>query len=538
MAIVIGRGISIGGGIGVGTGAPTGGGGGGGGDNFVVATVNTGGYDYYGAYNYTNGSTNLGISDFGTITSNYLYGIFYQTDGFSFSTSILLNNGTYSGFTVTNGQIDSDPVSYPRVFTIGGVDYIFYYNGNGFYSRYDSDPLGLVAAVGSTVSAVYNPAVQLTIPAGSILVGTYTSAGTTYYGVNNTFAGYGYSNTSHIQSIDYYSLFGSYTNIIQLVPGTYTGFVVDSDGAVDSSSASKVFTVGGTNVTFGRAGSAPNYTYQNTTQDPLGLVANVGQVVTAIYDPAKQSAPPPAGEFATGTITVGYDGFATYGWNPPSVGSSTFNFISDAVGVIKYDTAGSGATYIYLQAGTYNSVVIDTTAGTVDGETTITATIDGVSATLTISGGVASVVSDPFSLQSKNGQTLTVTMVAGTVVAADLTGNITVGFNNIFGDRYGYQAVFPGPYGSVSVVPDAIAQLYNTSTFTAVRFNGTSVGGVSTDSMTGLADGITSLSVTIDGATTTVSTGGPAAGGYSVAGDPLSLATKDGQTLSLAITLL
>jgi hypothetical protein len=538
MAIVIGRGIRIGGGIGIGTGAPVAQGPTP--DTFTVANLVDGSTNYYGAYNYTSGANSLGISDFGTVTSDYFYGIFYRDDGSSTYSSILLNNGTYSGFTVFNGIIDSDPSGYPRVFTIGGVDYIFYHNGSGIYTREGSDALGLAASVGSTVSAVYNPAAQLTIPAGSILVGNYVQGGgggTTYYGVGNAF-GFGYSNTNYISTLQYYNIFGSYTNIIELVPGTYTGFVVDSDGAIDSSSANKVFTVGGTNVTFGRAGSAPNYSYQNTTQDPFGLVANVGQVVTAIYDPAQQAAPPPAGEFATGTITVGYDGFATYGWQPPSVGSSTFNFISDAVGVIKYDTAGSGTTYIYLQAGTYNSVVIDTTAGTVDGETTITATIDGVSATLTISGGNASVAGDPFSLQSKNGQTLTVTMVAGTVVAADLTGNITVGFNNTFGDRYGYQSGFPGPYGSVSVVPDAIAQLYITSMFTAVRFNGTSVGGVSTDSMSGLADGITSLSVTIDGATTTVSTGGPSAGGYSVAGDPLSLATKNGQTLSLAITLL
>lgn len=122
--------------------------------------------------------------------------------------------------------------------------------------------------------------------------------------------------------------------------------------------------------------------------------------------------------------------------------------------------------------------------------------------------------------------------------SGDVTGTITVGLNSTFGNRYGYQSGFPGPYGSVSVSPNAISMLYNTSSFTALWFNGTSIGAITTDSMNGLASGVTSISVTVDGVTQTLSSSGPSAGGYSVAGDPLSLATKNGQTLSLAITLL
>ena len=65
----------------------------------------------------------------------------------------------------------------------------------------------------------------------------------------------------------------------------------------------------------------------------------------------------------------------------------------------------------------------------------------------------------------------------------------------------------------------------------------TTIGTTPTDSMTGLASGVTSLSVTVDGVTQTLTTGGPSPGGYSIAGDPFSLATKNGQTLSLAIYL-
>ena len=252
------------------------------------------------------------------------------------------------------------------------------------------------------------------------------------------------------------------------------------------------------------------------------------------------------GGFVSGNMTVGQSGgaFPEYGWKQGNYGSVTFPaFPTGPTVQIFYSSAAMGNTRIDFFDGTYGATVVNGTLGTIDGETSVTVTIDGVTetGTLVAQGGVGCLlefVGDAFSLQSKNGQTLAVNMVAAPAPAADVSGTKTVGFNNMFGDRYGYQSGFPGPYGSVSVVPDAIATLYNTTTFTAVTFNGTTIGTTPTDSMTGLASGITSLSVTVDGITQTISTSGPSPGGYSVAGDPFSLATKNGQTLSLAIDLL
>ena len=252
------------------------------------------------------------------------------------------------------------------------------------------------------------------------------------------------------------------------------------------------------------------------------------------------------GGFVSGNMTVGNGTGGTaneYGWKQGNYGSVTFpDFPTGPSVTINYDSSVANRTLIQLFDGTYGATIVNGTLGTVDAETSATVTIDGIVQTGTWFAGVTYVqlefVGDVFSLQSKNGQTLAVNMVAAPAPAADVSGTITVGFNDMFGDRYGYQSGFPGPYGSVSVVPDAIATLYNTTTFTAVTFNGTTIGITPTDSMTGLASGITSLSVTVDGITQTISTGGPSPGGYSVAGDPFSLATKNGQTLSLAIDLL
>ena len=480
MAIVIGAGISIGGGIGLGADAPAGGGGGGPTpDTFTVANLVDGSTNYYGAYNYTSGANSLGISDFGTITSDYFYGIYYRDDGASTYSSILLNNGTYSGFTVFNGIIDSDPSGYPRVFTIGGVDYIFYHNGSGIYTRPGSDALGLAASVGSTVSAVYNPAAQLTIPTGSILVGTYTSGFYTQYGANRSTPGYGYVNTDYIQSIDYDSSNPSTT--IQLVPGTYTGFTVAANGAVDSDgTGSKVFTVSGTNSTFNVVGPSNNLIYLNMSSDTFGLVANLGQVVTAVYEPAQNTGGGGGGgggggAFATGTMTVGTNDLGAYGWADMQYGSSSFSGGGSGVMLIRYESSN---TTIYLMSGTYNGVVIDTSAGTVGGETSITVTIDGITATLAVTGNHADTSGDAFSLQSKNGQTLNVSMTAGAGGGGGGGGGATTYSVNTdyssspsgisFQDNYDstYQVTITQPFWTNAAGFTALSALTMGSTFT------------------------------------------------------------------------
>ena len=120
----------------------------------------------------------------------------------------------------------------------------------------------------------------------------------------------------------------------------------------------------------------------------------------------------------------------------------------------------------------------------------------------------------------------------------DVSGTITVGTNAEFGTRYGYSSSFL-IYGSISATPAAIPLFFtDPGLYTRVQFNGTTIGTTPTDSMMGTATGVTSLSVTVDGITQTLTTGGPSAGGYSIAGDPFGFATKNGQTLSFTINLL
>lgn len=121
----------------------------------------------------------------------------------------------------------------------------------------------------------------------------------------------------------------------------------------------------------------------------------------------------------------------------------------------------------------------------------------------------------------------------------DITGTMTVGFNDTLGNRYGYQGGFPGPYGSTSTTPSSIiSSFYTTTSFTAIRFAGGTYGSITVDGMTGLIDGHSSLSIDVDGTTVTLATGGPAGGGYSVSNDVFSLASKNGTTVNIAITLL
>jgi len=123
-------------------------------------------------------------------------------------------------------------------------------------------------------------------------------------------------------------------------------------------------------------------------------------------------------------------------------------------------------------------------------------------------------------------------------LAPDVSGTITVGTNTDFGTRYGYSTGFL-TYGSISATPAAIPFFFtDPGLYTRVQFNGTTIGTTPTDSMMGTATGVTSLSVTVDGITQTLTTGGPSAGGYSIAGDPFGFATKNGQTLSFTINLL
>jgi hypothetical protein len=540
MGIVIGSGIRIGGGISVvreGSVTP---------NSIVDATITQNGYDWYGAYDYTTGYANFGISDFGTVTSDYFYAIMLQTDGVNtVQTNIALNDGSYTGFTVVNGVIDGDLQSYPRVFTIGGTNYTFNLGAQGFYFAYP-DPLNLSSSVGSTITTVYNPAIQPSLTPNSIIVAQYQGGGGTSYGANKTGAtGYGTIVSDYLTEVSYANL----STNIYLAPGTYTGFTVDSNGAIDGdNSTARTFTINGVDAVFTVAGSAPYYSYTNMG-NPFSLSANVGNTLTAIYDPAAQPVPGP-GEFVSGTMTVGTDGIQ-YGWQSPMIGSSTIGFPTDPTYQILYGAVSGSptlATTIIFISGTYGTTVVDGAAATIDGENSITVTIDGVTEIGTLAtntsgppGCTLQFAGDIFSLQSKNTQTLAVTMVAGAATPGVVaTGSITVGND---GPSYGYGdgSGFP-PFGSSTIAPAMVSRLYwvnnSPSGSTNIRLTAGTYGTVVVDDILGTVDGETQLTMVVDGISQTgtlYGTGGGVEISPPITGDPYGLQAKNGQTLTVSV---
>ena len=540
MAIAIGGGISIGGGVSVGaeSGVTP--------NSIVVATINASGYDWYGAYDYTSGYINFGISDFGTVTSDYLYAVIYQTDGANnILTNIALNDGSYTGFTVTNGAIDGDLQSYPRVFTIGGSNYTFNLTAQGYYFAY-GDPLNLASSVGSTITTVYNPAIQPSVTPNSIIVAQYAGAGfVTYYGASKVFSnGYGTIVSSYLREVQY----SNSSTYIFLAPGTYTGFTVDSNGAIDGdNSTARTFTVNSVNAVFTVAGSAPNYAYTNMG-NPFSLNTNVGNTLSAIYDPAAQPVPGP-GEFVSGNMTVGQGGpvNSDYGWQEFSFGSVTFpTFPTGPTYQIYYESSPTPLTKISFFDGTFGTTVVDGDLGTIDGETSVTVTIDGVTEIGTLIANTSSCrlefAGDVFSLQSKNTQTLAVTMVAGAATPGQVaSGSITVGNDSsLYG--YGDGSGFP-PFGSSTIAPAMVSRLYwinnGGSGTTSVRLIAGTYGSVVVDGSLGTVDGETQLTVVVDSISQTGTLMTDPGGTYvelpPITGDPYGFQAKNGQTLTVSV---
>jgi hypothetical protein len=337
---------------------------------------------------------------------------------------------------------------------------------------------------------------------------------------------------------------------IMLAPGTYTGFTVDSNGAIDGdNSTARTFTVNGIDAVFTIVGSAPNYLYTNMG-NPFNLSTNVGNTLTAVYDPAAQPVPGP-GEFVSGNMTVGTDGIQ-YGWQPPMIGSATIGFPTGPTYQILYgNVSGSPtlATTIIFVNGTYGTTVVDGAAATIDGENSITVTIDGVTEIGTLvtntsgpSGCTLTFTGDIFSLQSKNGQTLAVAMVAGAATPGEVaSGSITVGND---GPSYGYGdgSGFP-PFGSSTIAPAMVSRLYWISNpppsgSTQVRLTAGTYGSVVVDDSLGTVDGETQLTVVVDGISQTgtlYGTGGGVEISPPITGDPYGLQAKNGQTLTVSV---
>jgi hypothetical protein len=156
MALVIGGGITIGGGVSVVEEA------GGGAGNLGSITVASQPYSdgmesgtSYGASNGTFGA--FLYPAFGTVTGGTSFLIYVNVYGGA--TQLYLINGIYSGFGVVEGAINGD-TSGSQSFTIGGVTAILSVQSQGpSQYKYQSagDPFGLAGKVGQTIAVTFNP---------------------------------------------------------------------------------------------------------------------------------------------------------------------------------------------------------------------------------------------------------------------------------------------------------------------------------------------------------------------------------------------
>jgi len=327
MALEIGGGITIGGGISViesssGSGIP---------NSFTVESHYDGSYTYEGAYvvDPINSTTQLGTPDFGTINSDYIYGIYHQTNSMGAEiTSILLKEGSYSGFNVFNGVIGSDLVTYPRVFTIGGTPYTFYRGAFGYHA--DGDILSLASApTGAMRTALYNPSIQISLTPDTILVSSRVSGSETFYGANRLGDSFGIVVSDYIDKITYSNMSGT---SIMLKDGNYPGFSV-TGGAIDGdiSNATRKFTINNTQVTFTCMGNSPYMVYvvMMNSSDVLNLQSLVGETIPVLYDPNAQSG---GGGEESGAYLGGTD-YANGTSSPPGmyiIGSGPYTVMIDS----------------------------------------------------------------------------------------------------------------------------------------------------------------------------------------------------------------
>lgn len=353
-------------------------------------------------------------SPLGTLTSDYLSAVYTYNTGNLINTFVRLIPGSYSGFSVGNeGQIDNDPASYPRLFTIGGTTYTMYYMANDFYYTFNGN-LGLTD--GTTVPVSYSG--QPAITPNTILSASYLSYGETFYGastgLNNPGYGtgdgavYGSIITEYFYKVETRYTGSEWISLIWMKNGSWSGFsVVNGVVSGDTTGSTRVFTIGGTNYTFtAQTGdpSQPYYLYNGQISELI----NTGTFVPTIYDPAENGGG--SSNTTVGTITVG--SFAgTYGWRPGLTGSG--NFSPNMVYWLYYNGM---STEIMFITGTYGSVVVDST--TVDGKPDVTVTVGNITETGTLasSGGgpgpVANFTGDIFNLQSQQYQTLPVEVLA------------------------------------------------------------------------------------------------------------------------------
>lgn len=149
---------------------------------------------------------------FGQLRSDSIQYIYYN-QGAS-QTRIKMIDGTFTGFSVSSGAIDSDTNGSNRVFTINASTYTFTFNSSQEYYTAVGDALSLVNNVGSNWSVIYDPNAQ----------GGGGSSGTGTYTISTDYS----DGSSGPPGISFMSPGGPYTSEGVIVDPTAW---VDSDGA-------------------------------------------------------------------------------------------------------------------------------------------------------------------------------------------------------------------------------------------------------------------------------------------------------------------
>lgn len=528
------------------------------GDSFTVANYYNSQYqfDLYGAE-----SSSAYYGAFGSLINDNIYFIYKYVDRSSSAATNISNNttwlgmtdGVYAEFTVVSGCIDGDLPGYTRLFTIGGTDYEFYWDGYQYANR--SLPLDFEQLIGQTFSLVYNPAIQIPVTPNTMLVAAYSDPGSSQnsvsYGANIDLNStlFGRITNSAFKSVIYYhSDMSNYFNIA-LADGTYTGFTVsggsiDGDTSGSGTRSTRAFTINGqvrsleyTN------GQYTYYTFDQSDTDIFNLVSLVGQTVSLLYDTAAQTGA--NGTTASGTLVVGESpygqGYGVYQMG----GSSSYGSIilnPPFIDTITYSTMGgpSNNTTASIMSGTYGGVVVDSTG--IDGKTSISITIDGVTQTGTLQsmGGQVLLVEftgDAFNFSSKVGQTLSISFTvsdAGGGGGSEVTASlISYPEPNGFYNSSNHSSSFPpGPYTDgmfffqsgtdrdafVTAAPTTVTfndsyggnswTITGVSNITAVGPDAMSMSWTST-TMTGAYSGSPSLTYTSGGGSAQAYSGGP-----------------------------
>lgn len=126
-------------------------------NSVIVSAFEGYGQSFFGASKGKNHSGQQWGPVYGTVYSTLFNEVAYYSSGMSGSTRIILNDGVYSGFTVSSGFINNDNSS-SQVFKINGTRYSFNTTGSGSNASYiRMGDVGMVTEAGTVRTVEYDP---------------------------------------------------------------------------------------------------------------------------------------------------------------------------------------------------------------------------------------------------------------------------------------------------------------------------------------------------------------------------------------------